>query len=73
MDLGFVFITIIFSSLIAIIKLVLLLTEYKECFSKNKLTRTKARSVLKWGWITTLANFVLSVWLVLIMVGTYLI
>ncbi|UWD34763.1 conjugal transfer protein [Mycoplasma cottewii] len=73
MELGFVMITIIFSSLIAILSLVLLLTEYKECFSKNKLTRAKARAAFKWPWITTLAILVLSVWLVLIMVGAYLI
>ncbi|AJM71558.1 hypothetical protein MYE_00303 [Mycoplasma yeatsii GM274B] len=73
MELGFVIITIIFSSLIAILSLVLLSTEYKECFSRNKLTRTKARSVFKWPWITTLAILVLSVWLILIMVGVYII
>ncbi|QVJ96681.1 conjugal transfer protein [Mycoplasma mycoides] len=62
-------IVICFAVIIASMSLFLLATSYKDCFSKNKVTKKKARYLYKKEWITTLLITITPIWLGLSMIG----
>ncbi|WP_278307504.1 conjugal transfer protein [Mycoplasma feriruminatoris] len=60
---------ICFATIIASLGLFLLLTTYKDCFSKNKIAKKKARFLYFKEWLVTLLITILAIWLGLSMTG----
>ncbi|VEU81676.1 hypothetical protein V2E25_01595 [Mycoplasmopsis arginini] len=59
---GIVILGIIFLAIIALLGLILLLSEYRGCFSKDIRVKTNARLMYKKQWIITLIIVIFAIW-----------
>ncbi|WP_373435595.1 hypothetical protein [Metamycoplasma equirhinis] len=65
MDKAPAIIGVVLGLIIAILTLILLFTEYKDCFSKDFIVKNQARKIYRRQWIFTLVICIISIWMVL--------